>query len=309
MSARRAAWALALLIALGCAHRAVSDGTGLVAQPSASPSGAERAAVAESRTTETPVTAAPWPLEKAPTARTAWCTESVSALDEETCYVVPPSPTRTLLVYFHGIVPPEQDSEENGTLQRIIAKSAQKAGIVALVPRGKQGLAPRGRERWWGWPTNQASYSAHGAAIVAAVLEKRKQLERLLGVSFVRTYVAGSSSGAYFVTRLALQGGLDADGFGAMSGGSVPDAIDLDRIVKRPFYIGYGQFDPARSTAHTLAGLLRGAGWSVREARHPFGHGARAVYIEEALAFFRAEESGPSPPNEMGGGASTTPER
>ncbi len=35
-----------------------------------------------------------------------FCIELVNALDEETCYVLPDAPTKDLLLYLHGIVPP-----------------------------------------------------------------------------------------------------------------------------------------------------------------------------------------------------------
>jgi predicted esterase len=243
-----------------------------------------------------PITpAAVWLHREAPTAPVDWCIDEVSPLDEETCYVLPDEPTPTLLIYLHGIVPPTPQSEQKTNLQTVVAKSARQAGIVALLPRGQQGLAPRGRDDWWGWPTNQPSYDAHARSMIEVILEKRKKLERWIGVSFSRVYLAGSSSGAYFVARLALNGDLPADGYGAMSGGSVPQGVDLTRLTPKPFYVGYGQYDPARGAARALAALLRGAGWPVREAAHATGHGARAVYLEEAFAFF-AEQAGGSRP-------------
>jgi predicted esterase len=128
--------------------------------------------------------------------------------------------------------------------------------------------------------------------MIAAIGEKRRKLETWVGFSFTRVYLAGSSSGAYFVSRLALHGDLPADGYGAMSGGSVPEGVDFARLSPRPFYVGYGQYDPARGAARALAALVRGAGWPVREAAHPTGHGARLVYLEEAFAFFAEQGTG-----------------
>jgi|SRR5450432_493981 len=227
-----------------------------------------------------------WLHTTPPVAGSDWCIDELSALDDETCYVLPNEPTHTLLIYLHGIIPPAKESEPKTNVETVVAKSARRAGIAALFPRGQQGLAPRGRQDWWGWPTNGRSYAAHATAMVVAIAEKRKKLENWVGLSFSRIYLAGSSSGAYFVTRLALHGDLDADGYGAMSGGSVPEAIDFDRLKPKPFYIGYGQYDPARKPAQALASVLRGAGWPVREAAHPFGHGAKPIYLDEAFAFF-----------------------
>ncbi|MDB4997339.1 MAG: hypothetical protein JWM74_4771, partial [Myxococcaceae bacterium] len=108
-----------------------------------------------------------------------------------------------------------------------------------------------------------------------------------LGRPFEHLYVAGSSSGAWFVVALAFRGALAADGWAAISGGS-PGAWtsrDLAPRTPKPFYVGFGDNDPsAASGARALAAVLRAAGWPVEARAHPFGHGARAVYLEEAFA-------------------------
>ena len=229
-----------------------------------------------------------WPRSDRPSVATDWCIDKVSALDEGACYVLPDQPTRTLLIYFHGIVPPTKDSPQKTNVETVVANATRRAGIAALIPRGKQGLAPRGREGWWGWPTSEASYDEHAAALLAVVAEKREKLERIARVSFGHVYVAGSSSGAYFATRLAVRGGIEAEGFAAISGGGPADASGLTKLAPKPFYIGYGKNDgTVRGSAIALADLLRRAGWPVRTAEHAVDHGAHEVYIDEAVAFFR----------------------
>ena len=258
------------------------------------PSGGEPARVALDAGSEMAVTkpANPttpqvaWLHTSPPVAGSDWCIADVSSLDEDACYVLPDQPTHSLLIYLHGIVPPTKDSEQKTNVETVVAKSSRRANIAALLPRGEQGLGPRGRHDWWGWPTNQASYQAHAAAMVATIIAKRKKLESWVGLSFSRIYLAGSSSGAYFIARLALRGDLEADGYGAMSGGSVPDGIDFARLTPKPFYVGYGLYDPARRPAQALVAALRDAGWPVREAAHPVGHGAKEIYLDEAFAFF-----------------------
>jgi len=60
-------------------------------------------------------------------------------------------------------------------------------------------------------------------------------------------------------------------------------------VTPKPFYVGYGLYDPARGPARALAALLRGAGWPVSEAAHPVGHGAKTIYLQEAFTFFEEE--------------------
>ncbi|WP_437974509.1 hypothetical protein WMF11_39525 [Sorangium sp. So ce295] len=234
---------------------------------------------------------APWPRARPPRVETDWCIDGVDALDEETCYVLPDAPTRTLLLYFHGIVPPGKESQQKTNFETVVSRAARRAGVAALMPRGKVGLAPKGYASWWGWPTGGRAYDEHAASFVAVFAEKRRRLEEIAGASFSRVYVAGSSSGAYFAAALALRGGIDADGFGAMSGGGGRATPELATLAPRPFYIGFGAHDTVGGSARALAGVLRGAGWPVRVAEHPFGHGAKEVYLDEAFAFWREHEA------------------
>ncbi|WP_437333507.1 hypothetical protein [Sorangium sp. So ce394] len=234
---------------------------------------------------------APWPRARPPRVETDWCIDGVDALDEETCYVLPDAPTRALLIYLHGIVPPGKESQQKTNFETVVSRAARRAGVAALMPRGKVGLAPKGYARWWGWPTGGPAYEKHAAAFVATFAEKRRKLEEVAGVAFSRVYVAGSSSGAFFAAALALRGGIDADGFGAMSGGGGQATAELATRAPRPFYIGFGAHDSVGRSARALADVLRGAGWPVRVAEHPVGHGAKEVYLDEAFAFWREHDA------------------
>jgi predicted esterase len=229
----------------------------------------------------------PWPREPAPRVETDWCIEGVDALDVETCFVLPPAPTTTLLVYLHGIVPPQRRSHQKTNFETVVKNAARAAGVAALIPRGRQGLAARGHERWWGWPTGPVTYRRHAAELVAQIAEKQQRLEQLAGTRFTRRYVAGSSSGAYFAALLALHGGMAADGYGAISGGAGSKTAELPGLPPKPFYVGYGTHDSVGPGARALAELMRGAGWPVKIAAHPLAHGAHQIYLDEALKFFR----------------------
>jgi predicted esterase len=228
-----------------------------------------------------------WPRTPPVPVKTDWCIDKVSTLDEGACYVLPDAPTATLLIYLHGIVPPTAESQQKTHVQTVVANAVRRAGVVALIPRGKQGLAPRGREGWWGWPTSEPSYAQYAATFIASFAEERRKLEAVTGVTFSRVYIAGSSSGAYFATRLALHGDIAADGFGAMSGGIGWESSELETLPPRPFYIGYGRYDKGvRGSARALGDILRRAGWPVRVAEHPVDHGAQEVYLDEAFSFW-----------------------
>jgi predicted esterase len=210
----------------------------------------------------------------------------VSALDEETCYVLPAAPTRELLLYLHGIVPPQKTSRQKTNFETVVQNASRRAGVAALMPRGELGLAPKGHSDWWGWPTTAAAHAKWSPRLLAKLADKRRKLEQLVEAPFTRLYVAGSSSGAYYAIELALSGALAADGFAALSGAS-RSSRDLSGITPRPFYIGYGSADTVGGAAQALGQKLRGAGWPVEVREHRLPHGTAEIYLDEAFAFWR----------------------
>ncbi|AKU98842.1 hypothetical protein AKJ09_05506 [Labilithrix luteola] len=236
------------------------------------------------------------PEEPPPRIDTDWCLDGLTALDEETCYVLPPlakERPRRLLVYLHGIIPPVPSSPQKEKVQLAVLNASTRAGAAALVPRGIRGIGPRDARDWWAWPTSPEAHAKHAATIVKRLVRARERLEHIAGAPFERVYLAGSSNGAYFLVALALSGPLDGlgftvDGFGATSGGGAGGRRPGE-LPARPFYIGYGSYDAeTKHSADALATMLRRASWPVRVAEHPFGHGAREVYLDEAFAFWDA---------------------
>ncbi len=211
----------------------------------------------------------------------------MQALDEETCYVLPETQPSELLIYLHGVVPPARESIQKTNFETVVANAVRRAGVAALIPRGKQGLAGKSRRGWWGWPTSAEQYEAHAAAMVTSLLARQAKLEALVGKPFARRYVAGSSAGAYFAAALALHGQIEADGFGAMSGGALAFGADPAKVQARRFYIGYGTHDTVGPGAEALGAELRKAGWPVSVSKHALGHGAKEIYLDEAFAFWR----------------------
>lgn len=225
--------------------------------------------------------------------RTDWCLEGWRALEEGTCWLVPDrwssDGVRRLVIYLSGIVPPVPKSHQKENVQRVVASSARRAGVAVLLPRGRRGIGPPGAKDWWAWPTRKGDYDASAATMVAEWTAARVKLESSFG-PFHRTYLAGSSSGAYFLVALALRGAFVADGYAAISGGA--SFIPRDRLPsdKRPFYVGYASGDPSRGGPKALGALLSSAGWPVRVVEHPGGHGTREVYLDEAISFWMSLE-------------------
>jgi predicted esterase len=219
----------------------------------------------------------------------------MTPLDEDCCFVAPPGST-SLLVYLHGIVPPTADSVQKQTVESAVSRAATRAGVAAIVPRGRRGIGPDGARDWWAWPTSPATHAQLVKEIVARWIVLKKKLEEHLGTKLEHTYLAGSSNGAYFLSALALRGdcdelGFPIDGYGAMSGGAPGGrgAASLAGRTPHPVYVGFGTYDAeTKPGARALATVFEAAHWPVRVAEHPFGHGAREVYLDEAFAFWGA---------------------
>jgi predicted esterase len=260
------------------------------------------ASAAVSPATSASATAAPipWP-PRAPDVASDWCLPgTLDALSEDACYALPAAPTRTLLVYLHGLTPPGRESVQKRNVQNVVANAARRGGVAALLPRGPTRAelsSPARDDKGLGahrsWPTSDETYRDHARRHLERIAARRRALETLVGAPFERVFLAGSSAGAHFVAQLALRGDFAADGFAALSGGSGRRTRELDTLPKRRFYVGYGVEDSVGPAAEALAALLKKAGWPVRVAAHRTGHGAREVYLDEALAFFDGDASAP----------------
>jgi len=220
-----------------------------------------------------------------PDVAEADCLEGWRGLDASTCWVGAPDAT-TLLVYLSGIVPPVSRSPQRETVARVVAAAAGRAHAAAILPRGRRGIGPADVKDWWAWPTSVADADRLGPELVAEWAAARSKLADALGHGFGRTYLAGSSSGAYFIALLAFRpagASLDVDGFACASGGA---AVLGGGGTRRPFYVGYAMGDPTSGGPKALAAQLRAAGWPLRVAEHTGGHGAREIYLDEAFAFW-----------------------
>ncbi len=295
----------ALLILLASACRAPPDAPPIPPPASPSPASVTSASTATATDPAPSTRAAPEPSEGAPLREKVasdWCIDGLETLDADTCYFLPPAhPHTALLIYLHGIVPPLARSPQKETVESTVRNAAARAGYAAMIPRGRRGIGPGTSKDWYAWPTTAADYAKYAQALVISWKEKRDALAAIAGAPFARTYLAGSSNGAYFLTALAfhsaargadrqatLGGVLGVDGFGAMSGGSAAGwtPAQLGVAAKSPFYVGYGAYDETNTGPKALGALLVATGWPHQIAVHPVAHGAKEVYLDEAFAFW-----------------------
>ena len=242
---------------------------------------------------------APVPAPPPPPAPvvTDWCIEGLSALDEDVCYVLPAFASgqpRRLLFYLHGIVPPQPDSPQKRAVETAVLDASLRAGVAAIVPRGRRGIGPGQARDWWAWPTTSGAIAELTPSIVARWVAAKKKLEALAGAPFDRTYLAGLSNGAYYLTALALRGevptmAFPVDGFGAMSGGAAsagaggePRREGAPAVLRRLRHVRRGvegQRPRAgrRPAGRALAGARRRAPARPRSERGLPGRGLRAL--------------------------------
>lgn len=254
------------------------------ARPAPVPPSPEAAPAAPPAASSAPAPAPP--PRSLPEVASDWCRAPFRAVAEGVCYALGGQES-DLLVYLPGIYPPSPASPQKDNVERVVSAAAARAGLAVVLPRGRRGIGPADAKDWWAWPTSPAAHARYAKELVAEWRAAREELERALGRPFAKMYLAGSSSGAYFLTALALAGEIDADGYAAASGGAV---AAVGSPTKRPFYVGYGAADPTNGGPKALGAFLRKSGWRVKVAEHPGGHGAREVYLDEAIAFWRSAD-------------------
>lgn len=230
--------------------------------------------------------------EPLPDVATPWCPAPWHGLDEGTCWLLPDGPPSALLIYLSGIVPPGPPGPLQGNMQQVVARAALRAHAAVLMPRGRVGLGPSATRSWWSWPTAKADMDRLAPAMVQSWLEARRRLEAHLVGSFPRTFLAGSSSGAYFLVGLAARGAIEVDGLAATAGGGASASILAGAVHKPPFYVGFGTGDPAAAQLRGFGKALHAAGWPSLVREHPGGHGAREVYLDEAFAYWNGMDPG-----------------
>ena len=97
----------------------------------------------------------------------------------------------------------------------------------------------------------------------------------------------GFSSGAYFVSSLALRGRVKFDGYATFAGGAGGQAA-ADVPVKAPVYVGVCA-DDKQTANHSRAfgGALAARGWPSRVDEQKVGHMFSDIHVAHALTYLR----------------------
>lgn len=193
---------------------------------------------------------------------TSWCSDGWLGLDEGTCFFAPANPSGELLIFLHGMMPPDASPK---TMQQMVLAEAESRGAVVLFPRGRAGLCSWAEEvkTWFCWPTSRANVDLHAAGLFAEFQQWQQKLESLLNTTFHKRYLFGFSNGGYFASYAGLEAWWRVDGVGLVAAGRSFVDTALFPAERAPFFLRVGQLDQTsvKNSAQNLAYVLSQQGW------------------------------------------------
>jgi predicted esterase len=216
-----------------------------------------------------------------PTGPLPWCNEELETLPNGLCYVpgAGSEGRRTLVVFLHGAI--AKDVDWQWLQERALTRQAKQSRFDAIFARAP--LGPSG----YVWPGTAAAQAASEQELIDGWSAARAALEQRSGRPYDDVFLMGFSSGAYFVSSLALRGRARFDGYATFAGGAGGQAAP-DVPFKAPVYVGVCAAD--RQTAdHSRAfgGALAARGWPHRVDEQRVGHMFSDVHVAHAVAYLR----------------------
>lgn len=216
-------------------------------------------------------------------ASAPWCAPEAETLPHDVCYLngaTKDTGRRTLVIFLGGVVAKNVSWQHNH--MRGLLKLAKGNNIEAIYP--KSPLTDAG----YMWPGSLKDQEAKEGELIDQWMNAKRILEMRSGRPFDEVFVFGFSSGAYFVSSLAMRGRMDVDGYAAMAGGQAQAARPSPIEKFAPVFVGVCSKD-ATSASHSraFAGALSAAGIKRRVVEQPVGHGLSHVHFNSALAFLR----------------------
>jgi len=226
-------------------------------------------------------------------AASAWCAPEFEAIAGDACFLDGTTAKarstartggdagrRTLVIFLHGAIAKNTTWQHNH--QRQLFRLAKGIGFDAIFPRSPL------TEGGYVWPGSVAAQEKVEEELIEGWMTGKRALEQRAGRAYDEVFVMGFSSGAYFVSSLAMRGRLDVDGYAAFAGGMPlpPRPAPVTRWA--PSFVGVCGDDPtSASHSHAFAGSLATAGIPRMTDVQPVGHGLSHLHVHHALAFFR----------------------
>ncbi len=211
-----------------------------------------------------------------------WCAPGIEALPGDVCRLdgeIPRGQRRTLVIFLHGAVAKNTTWQWNH--MRGLDRLAKGNHVDVIFPRSP--LADVG----YVWPGSLHAQEAAEQALFDEWMTAKKLLEQR-GGRYDEVFVMGFSSGAYFVSSLAMRGRLDVDGYAVFAGGQAMGQRSSPVERWSPVFVGVCSQDEG-SAAHSRAfgGALAAAGIPRAVMEQPVGHGLSHVHFGSALRYLR----------------------
>jgi predicted esterase len=215
----------------------------------------------------------------------AWCADEVETLPNGLCYIDggQKDTRRTLVIFLHGMI--AKDADWQWLQERALTRQAKQSKFEALFARAP--LTPGG----YVWPGTIASQETSEQDLIDGWNEARRFLEQRNGKPYDEVFLMGFSSGAYFVSALALRGRVQFDGYATFAGGAGGLAAS-DVSSKSPVYVGVCA-DDAQTANHSrgFGAALAARGWPHRVDEQHVGHMFSDIHVAHALSYLRGAQS------------------
>ncbi|MBX3210321.1 MAG: dienelactone hydrolase family protein [Labilithrix sp.] len=224
-------------------------------------------------------------LRRAPKASgpLPWCAEEFETLPNGLCHIDggQKEGRRTLVVFLHGAI--AKDVDWQWLQERALARQAKQSKFEAIFARAP--LGPSG----FVWPGTASAQETSEEELIEGWAAARTFLEKRSGEPYDDVFLMGFSSGAYFVSSLALRGRGEFDGYATFAGGSAGWQSASNAVKKAPVYVGVCA-DDRQTASHSRAfgGALAARGWPNRVDEQKVGHMFSDVHVAHALTYLRS---------------------
>jgi predicted esterase len=213
----------------------------------------------------------------------AWCADDYETLPNGLCHIDggQKDGRRTLVVFLHGMI--AKDVDWQWLQERALARQAKQSKFEAVFARAP--LTPGG----YVWPGSLAAQETSEQDLIDGWNEARTFLEKRNEKPYDEVFLMGFSSGAYFVSALAMRGRVKFDGYATFAGGAGWLAGASEASVKPPVYVGVCA-DDAQTANHSRAfgGVLAARGWPHRVDEQRVGHMFSDIHVAHALTYLRS---------------------
>lgn len=212
-----------------------------------------------------------------------WCAPEVEALGEDTCFIDgggKSASRRTLVIFLHGVI--AKNTTWSWTQERALLRMAKAIGFDAIFPRGPA------TANMYAWPGTAAAQEVSEQGLIDGWLATKRAVEKRDGRPFDEVYVMGFSSGAYFVSSLAMRGRMDVDGYAVFAGGQPMGARAEPVEHFAPVFVGVCAEDSTTAThSRAFAGSLVAAGIPRAVDEQRVGHGFSDIHLAHAIGYLR----------------------